>query len=86
MMVKREASPAEGGNPPLEGTAQRVAFDAWYYYFEAAFAVRPSEADLRRAQIDLGYHPAGYGPILAQNVRQQGDRFWAEWKISNDCE
>lgn len=54
--------------------------------FNADFDSAPDKGDIAEAQIQAGYHPAGYGGPWDIAITQHGNVFSAQWSCSNSCE
>ena len=54
--------------------------------FRADFDASPDKSDIAEAQIQAGYHPAGYGGPWDIKIEQHGNVYSAQWSCSNSCE
>jgi hypothetical protein len=47
---------------------------------------KPSPQDIAQAQIDLGYHPLGYGGPDCVEIRKKGEVFITTWAWGYSCD
>jgi hypothetical protein len=55
-------------------------------YYKLYTTYKPSFHDIRTAQEQLGFHPAGYGGPSNLDITQEGKKWVSRWESSSSCE
>lgn len=55
--------------------------------YEALFKERPTDDDIANAQLEHGYHPAGYGAPMRVHIKQDPNGEWrVTWQSWASCD